>query len=177
MSKPEEGARCPAACKPYSGSSSTALACGESARTTMDLNCSSCSRDTARFSIFNSMENRLRNASRWSMASAAMMPRESETASSPFRLPDDSLTRILPFKRLFHHRLHQGAENLWADPLCFIKKGRTWSPPSHLNCLPFCELERNPQPQPNRAAAVYALLRESLAWIREIRVRNNRIDS
>src|SRR5882762_1733193 len=61
----------------------------------MDLNFSSCSRGTEDFSIFNSAENRLRNASRWSMASAAMTPRESETASSLFRLPGDSLTRIL----------------------------------------------------------------------------------
>src|SRR6267378_2950658 len=64
----------------------------------MDLNFSSCSRGTERFSIFNSAENKLRSASRWSMASAAMTPREFETAASLFRLPDDRLTALLRSK-------------------------------------------------------------------------------
>src|SRR5713226_6960745 len=154
-----------AAGKPYSGSSSTALACGESARTTMDLNCSSCSRGTARFSIFNSTENRLRKASRWSMASAAMTPRESETASSLFRLPVDSLTPILRSggdgdrrcrihnsiysTALVHHFDEDKGPQIWAAyPLCSTKKGaKPEAAPSFPNNLfGVIQLESNPPP-------------------------------
>src|SRR5437667_9828945 len=130
------------------------------------------------------------------MARAPITPRESETASSRFRLPGDSLTSILrsigrlrskvpstkavPSNVIFHH--FDDAEIPKICPSCpfpYEKKGAKpkAAPFSPINCSSGRELERDPQPQPYSAPAIDAFLGETADQSSEIRVRANIIDS
>src|ERR1700676_5748532 len=77
-----------------------ALVCGVRMRLTASLNCTNVSSGIVSVPAPRALAKRVRKALRWSMANAAMTPRESETAWSPAHFPFEILTNPPPSPRL-----------------------------------------------------------------------------